>query len=55
MKGKIRDVPFWYVNPRKVETRKVLVVASETRDLSHDVSFDATRVQRCVLTSRDAE
>ena len=39
VKGQLRDVSFWYVNPRMVETCEVLVAVSETSDMSHDVSL----------------
>ena len=39
MKCKLRDVSFWFVNPRAAETSEVLVAVSETSDVSHHVSF----------------
>ena len=37
--GKLRDVSFWYVDPRMAEPCKVVVAVSETSDMSRDVSF----------------
>ena len=39
MKGALRDVSFWYVNPRMAEARRVLMAVSEMSDMSHDVFF----------------
>ena len=38
VKGKLRGVSFWFVNPRMAETCEVLMAVSEG-DMSHDVFF----------------
>ena len=35
--GKLRDVSFWYANPRMAETCKVSTAVSETSDMRYDV------------------
>ena len=56
VKGKLRDVSFWYVDPRMAETCEDLVTVSETSDLSHDVpSLLGTKVPKCVRTTREVE
>ena len=53
VKGKLRDVSLWYVNPRMAEVLRVLMAVSEMSDMSHDVFFPrSNRRYQSVCTPR---